>query len=82
MYRKCILDFTEDQEFNLTPFLPPNGNQTFFKTAGCLFLVPVYICVQFGGVKLRFIDYLPCARCFARCFIQSHPSNNPIRLVL
>lgn len=74
VYRKCILDFAEDQEFNLTPFLPPNENQMFFKTAGCLFLVSVYVCIQLGGVrevKLIFIEYLPWVRHFARCYTQT-----------
>ena len=28
VYWKCILDFTSDHEVDLTPALPPNGNQT------------------------------------------------------
>lgn len=70
VYRKRILDFTSDQEFNLTPSLPPNGNQTFFKTAGACFWSLYVSGFQFGGVrgvKLIFIEYLLCAKRMVGC---------------
>lgn len=48
--RKCILDFTEDQEFNLTPFSPLNGNQNALQNC---WVLAFGLCIRLCSVAGR-----------------------------